>query len=467
MKNILIIVDGILGKKYLQQITENYSVKHKYYVVYYKKSTLNKKTKNITYYNFDPTSFRKLSPILRKYDFHLVMITLSNRIDSVATIDNIRKVKLEQIIVLMDRWDIKTDDKYLHKINSNYHLVQRLYQMLPDVPLVAQNIGLGKGEIMEIRVPFGSSYLYRHTHSIERGNWRVAAIYRNDKLLLPSYNLTILPNDRLIIIGNPSVLRGVARSIKKEFGQFPQPFGQNIYCIIDSYKKSEKEIDVIINDSMLFQTNLNSQKLIIKVLNPTYSNTINKIKKIKQEHLLLHQDFFNKPIEEMLNEELEEFNIGLVITDKNFFNKHKRFFYKQNKAILKVGNHGCTLLEQSLILNSDSSLIEKISSAVFDISNQLGFHIAVSNYQLDEAREKKDNIREHFNSLSEIFGNKVTFTNTNTNPLRKMRKQNNFLHCIPFSKKILKSNIIAIFSNDIDKLYFKLKNSYQLFLPVD
>ncbi len=467
MKNILIIADGNLGKKYLDKITQSYSVKHKYYVVFLKKTTLTKKLKNITYYNFDSTSYQKILKVLQKYDFQLVVIVLSNRLNTIATLDNIRKIKVEQLIAVMDKWGLDISDKYLHKITSGDILIQRLYQILPDVPLTAQNIGQSRGEIMEIRVPFGSSYLYRHIHSIERANWRIAAIYRNDKLLLPNYKITIEPNDRLIIIGNPTVLRGVARSIKKEFGQFPQPFGQNIYCIIDAYKKNEEDIAIMIDNAILFQVNLNSQKIIIKVINASNSATINRLKSYDKKYLYLHIEYFPKKIEQIMNDDLEEFSIGLIMVDRRFFQKHKKFLHSQNKAVLKIGNHGYNLIEESLILNSNSYMIEKISSAVFDISNQLGLHINIKNYQLDEDKGQKEYIREHFNSLSEIFGNKVTLSDVDSNPLRKMKQQNNFLHCIPFSKKVVKSNFTAFFSNDVDKLYFTLKNNYQLFLPVD
>ena len=43
-----------------------------------------------------------------------------------------------------------------------------MVEKLPNVPVLAQNIGLKQGEIMEIRIPFGSSYAYRYIGSIEQ-----------------------------------------------------------------------------------------------------------------------------------------------------------------------------------------------------------------------------------------------------------------------------------------------------------
>ena len=47
-------------------------------------------------------------------------------------------------------------------------LANGMVERLPNVPVLAQNIGLKQGEIMEIKIPFGSSYAYRSIDSIEQ-----------------------------------------------------------------------------------------------------------------------------------------------------------------------------------------------------------------------------------------------------------------------------------------------------------
>ncbi len=468
MKNILIIADGILAKKFLEKLMNQTSKQHKYFVVYSKHSTISKKDKEIDYYNFDPTSYSKLNNVLRKYDFYQIMIIIANKNDCIATYENIRKMKKDIPIFFTDRWNLNIDDKNLIPLNTREIVINQFFQLLPDVPIIAQNIGFGKGEIVEVRVPFGSSFLYRHIYSVERSNWRIAAIYRNKELLLPSYNLVIEPNDVLIIIGNPAVLKNVVTSIKKEFGQFPKPFGSDLYFIIDFYKMREEDIEMQINNILLFHSNLNSRKLILKIINPTLSPTLEKIKRDNYSHIELEIEFVETNFKKILQRDIEKFDIGMIVVSDKNFNRYKKLLYQTKVAILKMGKNDFHTLEEVVILNSDSSLTEKISSVVFDISNQLGFHITLENYIVDNSDTIDEVIYEHFESLSEIFGNKVNIKEISLNPIRDLLNSNkSFLHCLPFSKKILKSNFLSLFSNDVDRLYFKLKDSYQLFIPVD
>ena len=107
-----------------------------------------------------------------------------------------------------------------------------MYDQLPNVPLVAQNVGLGQGEIMEVHIPFGSSYAYRHIGSILQRKWKIAALYRDEKQILPTNATMIKPNDTLLILGKPLVLDGVYRTINKRMGLFPEPFGKEYLSFI-------------------------------------------------------------------------------------------------------------------------------------------------------------------------------------------------------------------------------------------
>ena len=51
-------------------------------------------------------------------------------------------------------------------LNSDELLATHLYEHLPNVPVIAQNVGTASGEIMEVHVPFGSTYAFRHVGSI-------------------------------------------------------------------------------------------------------------------------------------------------------------------------------------------------------------------------------------------------------------------------------------------------------------
>lgn len=285
MKKILIIADGILAKQFLERVIESEAGENSYTIITYKEETLPKKRpENFKFFEFDPTSFEKLSVVLNEHFFQIMMI-LSNEIDVMATYRNIRQIDNKVRIVLMDRWDLKIDDNRLMMLNSRDILASRFVDHLPGVPIIAQNIGLGIGEVMEVSVPIGSSYVYRHLASIEQSKWRIAAIYRANTFILPRPTLMILPNDLLLTVGDPKVLQSVFKSVKKELGQFPSPFGSSIYCLVDMLSMNDKEIDVLVNDALLLHSKLNSKRLHVKVINPTYSKAFEKIKSYNNGHI--------------------------------------------------------------------------------------------------------------------------------------------------------------------------------------
>lgn len=466
MKKILIIADGILAKQFLEKVMETEAGENSYTIVTYKEETLPKKRpENFKFFEFDPTSHEKLSIVLNE-QFFQVMIIMSNELDVNATYQNIRKVDTKVRIVIMDRWDLRIEDKRLLMLNSREILASRFTDHLPNTPIVAQNIGLGIGEIMEVSVPVGSSYAYRHLASIEQSKWRIAAVYRSNTLILPRPALMLLPNDLLLLVGDPKVLQSVFKSIKRELGQFPSPFGSSIYCLVDMLRMEENAIDVLINDALLLHSKLNSNKLHIKVINPTYSKTFEKIKSYSNHHINVIIDYFETNPRKALREDTEKMDIGLIVVMNAFFQKNKRTLYKTKLPIFKMGKKGFGSLNQGVVLSNDAHEIEQESSVIFDVATQLSLELKLYSYNPDHENEKNSLI-EHFDNLSKIFGREVDVVQSDKNPLVKLRHRDNILQFLPFSPKILEANFLSIFSTDMEKLHFKLADNYQLFIPIN
>lgn len=466
MKKILIIADGILAKQFLEKVMETEAGENSYTIVTYKEETLPKKRpENFKFFEFDPTSYEKLAVILNE-QFFQVMIIMSNELDVKATYTNIRRVDSKVRIVIMDRWDLQIEDKRLLMLNSREILASRFTDHLPNTPIVAQNIGLGIGEIMEVSVPVGSSYAYRHLASIEQSKWRIAAVYRSNTLILPRPALMLLPNDLLLLVGDPKVLQSVFKSIKRELGQFPSPFGSSIYCLVDMLRMKDDEIDVLINDSLLLHSKLNSNKLHIKIINPTYSKTLEKIKSYSNHHINVLIDYFETNPRKVLRDDTEKMDIGLIVVMNTFFQKNKGTLYKTKLPIFKMGKRGFGSLNQGVVLSNDAHEIEQESSVIFDVATQLSLELKLYSYNPDHENEKNSLI-EHFDNLSKIFGREVDVVQSDKNPLIKLRNRDNILQFLPFSPKILEANFLSIFSTDMEKLHFKLADNYQLFIPIN
>jgi len=467
MKKILIVADGMTAKAFLQRVANLDAAGNRYYVVYYNDSTLpTQKSEHFFYYKFDPTSCTKLETMLEGFGFYQAFLLLSSKTDLLATYQNIRKTHKELPLVLLDRWNLEFDDPALTLINAHDTLSNILSNYLPDIPLFAQNLGLGTGEIMEMKIPFGSPYLYRHIANIEQKRWRIVAIFREHKLLLPTPKTMLLPNDSILTVGNPNVLKSVYKSINREFGQFPIPFGENIYCFVDMATMEDDRIEKLTNDAMLLHANLNSKKLLFRIVNPRYGKALEKLKKYNSGDKIVEIDFHSEPIEEVIFHDIEHYNIGLFITDQPFFTHYIKTLYELHIPIFKVGRVGFFNIRESVVLSDDLEKIEKISTIIFDIAAQLHLDIALFDFA-ESNREINVQVISHFENLAKLFQEQVRVLKSKKNPIRELSQRKNFLQYVPFDQKILEPRIFALFSTDIEKLYFKLSDCYQLFLPVD
>ncbi len=466
MKKILIIADGILAKQFLEKVMETEAGENSYTIITYKEETLPKRRpENFKFFEFDPTSYEKLAVVLNE-QFFQIMILLSNEMDVTATYKNIRRIDNKVRIVLMDRWGLQLEDKRLFMVNSREILASRFTDHLPNMPIMAQNIGLGIGEIMEVSIPVGSSYAYRHLASIEQSKWKIAAVYRANALLLPRPTLMLLPNDLILLVGDPKVLQSVFRSIKRELGQFPSPFGSSIYCLVDMLEMNDKEMESLLNDALLLHSKLNSNKLHIKVIHPTYCKSLDKIKSYHSTHINVMIDYYETNPRKVLRADTETMDIGLIVTMNRFFQHNRKALYKTKLPVFKMGKRGFSSLNQGVVLSNDAHEIEQESSVIFDVATQLALEIKLYTYNPDHP-EAKNSLIEHFENLSKIFGREVDMIQSEKNPLFKLKSRDNILQFLPFSHKILESNMLSIFSTDMDKLHFKLADNYQLFIPVN
>ena len=467
MKNILVIADGTVAKTFLQRVINSDASNNKFHIIYYRNNTLpSQKLERFVFHKFDPTSFIKLSSILDSDDFYQVMIIVSKKIDAEATYKNIRALRSDIQIVLLDRWSLNFDDPNLSSINTYDALSNILINHLPDISVAAQNIGLGIGEILEINIPFGSPYVYRHIGNIEQKQWRIVAIYREGSLLLPNKKMMIMPNDSILAIGDPNVLKSVYKSIKREFGQFPIPFGENIYCYIDMKVMNEYIIERLTNDSMLLHAKLNNKKLIFRVVNPLFSKVFEKIKKYNKNNIIVEIEYYENKFEKIVYNDVNKFYAGVFITDNSFFNANIQTLHKIKIPIFKVGNRGFLNIKESVILSNQNQKIEKISSIIFDISSQLKYDIVLFDYEMDDAKESESMI-EHFENLAKLFHEKVKVVSSGKNPLRELSNRKDFLQFVLFDQKVLDTKLFSLFSTDIEKLYFKLSDNYQLFIPTE
>lgn len=466
MKKILIISDGNVGSHFINRVIKTYTSENIYYVI--QPNAIEFEDVNparFKFYEFDPTSFHKLANLL-KMEFVQVLIAMDNQIDVEITIKNIRAIKKHLRIIVLNKWNLENEDANVVLVNSKEILSSRLLDYLPNVPVIAQNVGIGMGEIMEVLVPFGSSFVYKHIGVIEQKNWRIVAIYRNRKLVMPSRRRMIQPNDLLLLVGDPEVLKSVYRAIKRELGQFPEPFGSNLYLLIDMDIVNQKTIAELVRRAVFAHKKF-KHDLIIKVLNPSNISVLQYIKDFRDDNVIIDIEYDRKELKNIFYADVKKYHIGLVIVSKEMFSSFeiRKLLYAAHVPVLKISDRHFASVKDVALIMADNRDLEKVSTTIFDISVQMGFNLELYNYE-NEHQEVIEQVVEHYNNLAAIFSKSIKVMKSNDNPIRLLKKKDNFVQILPFTSKLTSRRIYSLFSTDSEKLYYKLDDYHQIFIPM-
>ncbi len=465
MKKILIVSDGAVGRHFIERVIGTYTTENLYYVVQtYENTFEGYNPARFKFFQFDPTSAYKINNLL-KMDFWQVVLAMENQTDLENTIRNIRIYKPSLRVIALDLWNAKSPDDDIEWVNNQELIAANLIDYLPNIPVLAKNIGLGSGEIMEVLVPFGSSFVYRHIGSIEQKNWKIAAIYRNRQLILPSDNRLIQPNDTLILVGEPTVLRSIYRAIKRELGQFPAPFGSRLYLYIDMKIEKKSAIMPLVRRSIFIQKKLR-HPLIIKVVNPGDIDVLRMIKASAEGQVSVEIDYDTEVDEGIVLDDIKKYHIGLFLVSQQAFaiKSIRKKLFAGNVPVLKLAGRSFSSLKESVVILSEEGFIENISTTIFDVSSQFGFNIELIDYTHEEEGRKAEVIG-HFNNLSAIFSKSIQVISQEDNPIQTLRDRENFLQILPFTDKMFTHPAAACLSTDPEVLYRKLDHYHQLFIP--
>ena len=324
---------------------------------------------------------------------------------------------------------------------------------------------------MEIRVPFGSSYAYRYIGSIEQKEWKIFGLYRNQKMITIKPSLVLKPNDLILVIGKPEVLMQVYNVIGKTQGQFPMPFGSNIYLYLDLYFEDENSVRKAIEEAKYLNQKLKNNLLIVRITRPT---TVEIMDFIKSElkyfpTINLIIDYSNKGFAKIIKEDSRKNNIGMImLTSEMFKNKENTKSVMELKIpVFKFGKEKLKSIKRTVIVLNDTNSYEQISPIVFDISSQLKVKTKI--FDLDPIGEKdgKSTLLDHFENLAKIFNEKLEVVTSGENPIRELKKQRNMLQILPLKDEMLKKRFSFKFLyTNSDFIAFDMNKFNQLLIPI-
>lgn len=467
------IGDGIVAKKFLETVLEKYFSNNLYIVVSKDPSFVPSKIPStFNFQIFDPTSAYKLLSVVNAEisDVFIIMEDPKER----EVVYEIIKSKHKDIRVVLSAYEdeitlpsILEDEKSV-LIEEAKTISGRLLARLPNVPLIPQGFGLEQGEVMEIGVPFGSVFTYRHIGSIQQKNYKIVGIYRHGEFILSNYSIVIQPTDVLLVAGDPKVLENVYRQIKSDIGQFPAPFGKDIYVYVDTVLQSKKAVMRDIYEALYIHKNTKSARLNICVLNPCNIELLKEIKSLDEADVNVRLEYNGMSFIEKLQEDAEK-KIGLVVVGKEIFSSrhHRKALFELSTPVLKSSSRRLENVKQSVVvLNDEMSEGENISSIIFDISIQMKLEVMLYDFDPDKHYQKE--IVQDYENLSRIFDKKIKITRTNSkNPILFLKESKNpVLHFLPFEQCITRTRFFWFFSTKVEKISFMLDNNPQIFIPI-
>ena len=470
MKNVLILADGSIAKHFIEWVGKKRVADNKYYVVTYTENTIPENIAgNISQIEADPTSFSKLRAIMEDVKYSNIFIVMENMDDARYSLKNIRLVDDKIRVILTNLWDddeIGKDEENVTILHNDEIISAHLYDHLPNVPVVAQNVGLGKGEIMEVLVPFGSTYAFRHVGSILQRKWKIAAIYRDEKQIIPNNATMIRPNDTLLILGKPIVLDGVYKTINKRTGLFPEPFGQDLYLIID-LRHDQENVLLYVKESIYLLDKLEDKSLFIRIIYPNNFALIDELKTYERENVSISVCYDEKDIKTLVEYDIQEHDVGLVINSLKTFEQEdlREILYSLKKVVYLFGDQLLYNIKKCIILMDEKEKMESISSTAFDVSESLSLELTLADFDPEGDFESRQRTVEHYETISHLFNMDIHIEQKRANPIRELSAMEDILQIAPFEKDFSTNNITRFVSAKVQDFLLTTKRHPKLLVP--
>ncbi|HFQ60732.1 MAG TPA: hypothetical protein ENK39_00335 [Epsilonproteobacteria bacterium] len=406
---------------------------------------------------------------MRDTHYSNVFIVMEDMEDAEYVLKNIALIDPKTRTILVNQWDndeIGKEAENITVIHSDELMAAHLYDHLPNVPLVAQNVGLGRGEIMEIHVPFGSSYAYRHVGSILQRKWKIAAIYRDEKQILPTTATMVRPNDTLLVVGKPLVLDGVYKTINKRIGLFPEPFGKDIYLLLD-FRYDKKNALMYLKEGIYLLEKLENKSLYVRILYPNDFALIDELKSYETENIMVSVSYESEEVKNIIEYDIHQHDIGIVMNSIKAFEADdlKNTLYDLRKLVYLFGDKLLYNIKKCVVLMSGNEKMESISATAFDISESLGLTLMLGDFDPEGDFESKKMIIEHYETLTHIFNMKIDIEQKIANPIRELSNMNEILQVAPFEKDLNTDSFMKLISTKIQDFILTTTRHPKLLVP--
>ena len=315
--------------------------------------------------------------------------------------------------------DEKYENEGINYVNKAIATASLLERQIESGVVTPTNIGLGQGEIVEVSVMPTSILAGYPVGKFTSRRWRIAAIFRGDKLILPRPKTVIKPGDRILIVGDPKILKYITGLIKSGEPQFPLQFGtEEVVFLPDISNETVKDATFFYQHTKLSKVTLftcresRREKTVLTSFEEIKKGEV-RLKRLKN----CEKEFF---------QEIKGKNFGLVlIPDK----------YKEFPLFLGIKTLPVLIAEETLspvAISRGTTPVEKILVPVsgsfsgiralevgIELSLMLGALLTALYVSPFENNNKVENLKERITRLSTMYKVPIEFKVRLGNPVKE------------------------------------------------
>ncbi len=344
-------------------------------------------------------------------------------------------------------------------VGATVSLIEKNYK-------IATNIGLGKGEIIEVKILARSHLVDRKLKYIKSNKWRVAAIYRDNKLILPSGNQRLKIGDSVVLVGEPKVLENLANIFTKGIPQFPLQFGNTITGVYS--KRFSQEIKELAYFTQFLKVSR------IDILLYGEETILDKEKRFLES-------IFNKPVEisRQIKSLVEAVKLapegtafsGIPAKNLSFFEKLQiKSVFENSKLPFLLLRDSYPYDEIVVILNSpEPAYTLEIGVEIARIlkSKLRAIYVAMpKELRSEEEEEELEDVQNIVKDFENIYKFSMNFTLLEGNPVKESLK---VLKEIPKALVVIsyKKQKISIFEPHVQYLIAKKSDKSCFLIPIE
>ena len=269
--------------------------------------------------------------------------------------------------------------------------------------------------------------------------WKIVAIFRGEKLIIPKSKTVVKLGDRVLIIGDPKVLKYIAGLIRSGEPQFPLQFGvEEVVFLPDRNEK-------ILKDAKFFFDNTRLQKVSIYTCFKATSDLKGFFSREEKNIVNLKElNFCEKELFEAIKDE----NFGLIVMP----DKYKEFplflgiktlpvlIAEETYSPVMIAR-GTTPVKKILVPVSGSFSGFRALEVGIELSIMLGAELTALHVSMSGSDKKVNQLRERIVKFSNMYKIPIEFQLSTGNPISEFAKASkNFDLTIVGARKGRKTN---------------------------